>query len=421
MTSSIRASLLLSTAALATSTARAGNSVLPTAPPAPSADWLTGSDVSLGGVLFPHVHFQSVYGRTSSALGHEMSSGHNDPVEDGWTVQGFELGLSGRWSEHFETYVAWHGYWDSEAPHGFDHEFEEYFLKVKNLPGGMELRGGRFLNRFGLHNATHLHRWDWADNFLVSGRFLGDDGQYTRGAEVSWTLPVKWTSVLSFSAGRANAEAHEEEEADEEAHEATFEAGGAMFDDILYTVNWTSLWELNDYHVFRGGLSCAWGDNLWGRTTRVLGAHMQYEWRQNGTSPGGDYLRWRTEVMLRDVQAIGEHHDGEEGQEEAEEEEEEELITGSFDEWGFYSSLVYGRDVKHGILEAGLRGDWVQGVSSAGLPGRTRISPGLTWYLNDNRNAWLRVQYNRDHIEDHGSEDSVWFGFGLNWGGLEVR
>jgi hypothetical protein len=391
-----------------------------TAPEAPAPDWLTGENVNIGGVLFPHVHFQSVYGNTTSALGHELGAGHHDPVEDGWTVQGFELGLSGRWSEHFETYVAWHGYWGNEDPNGFDHEFEEYFLKVKNLPGGLELRGGRFLNRFGLHNASHLHGWDWADNFLVNGRFLGDDGQYTRGGEITWQLPVKWAGALSFSAGQANAEAHAHGE-EEEEHEAVFEADAAMFDSTLYTVNWTNLWEWNDFHSFRGGLSYAWGDNLWGRRTSVLGAHVQYEWRANGAARGGDYFRWRTEVMLRDVKAFGGHHHEEEEGHEEEEEHSGEMAAGSFDEWGLYSSLVYGRDVKHGILEAGLRGEWVEGVSSAGLPGRTRFSPGLTWYLNDTRNAYLRVQYNRDHIEDHGSEDSVWFGVGLNWGGSEVR
>ena len=389
-------------------------------PVAPSgANWATGNGVSLGGVLFPHIHFQSVYGTTSSSLGHELGAGHHDPVNDGWTVQGFELGLSGRWSEHFETFVAWHGYWENEAPNDFDHEFEEYYVKLKNLPGGLELRGGRFLNRIGLHNATHLHGWDWVDNYLVNGRFLGDDGQYTRGGELTWQLPVKWTSALSFSAGQARAEAHEHEE-EEEHGDALFEGEAAAFDGTLYTVNWTNLWEINDFHSIHAGLSLAWGENTWDRQSRVLGAHIEYAWRQNGASPGGNYLRWRNEVMVRDVNAFAEHHHEEE-EEEEEHEEEEEPVAGSFDEWGFYSSLVYGIDLPRGVLEAGLRADWVEGVDTASLPSRTRLSPALTWFLNDTRNAYLRLQYNRDHIEDHGSEDSVWLGVGLNWGGGEVR
>ncbi len=392
----------------------AGAAVTSAAPSAPPAvNWQTGEGVSLGGVLFPHVHLNSAYGRTNSSLGHELGAGHHDPVEDGWTVQGVELGFSGRWNDHFETYVVWHGFWENEDPNGFGHELEEYFLKLKDLTGGFDIRAGRFLSRFGLHNATHLHGWDWADNFLVNGRFLGDDGQYTEGAEVTWNLPVKWSSAVSMAAGRAKAPEHEEEDEHEEHEEALFEGEGAAFDDMLYTINWTNIWEMNDFHKLRGGLSYAWGDNTWNRMASVFGAHVEYVWQKNGPDPGGNYLRWRTEVMLRDVKAIGEHHE--------EEEEEEEVITGSFDEVGIYSSVVYGFDISRGTLEAGLRADWVEGVSAAGLPERTRFSPAVSWYLNDTRNAWLRVQYNRDQIQDSGSEDSVWLGAGFNWGGAEVR
>jgi len=84
-----------------------------------------------------------------------------DPREDGWTIQGFEFGSSLRLNDWFEAFGNFHLYYDNEAEE-WNHKFEEWFGKIKNLPGGFELRGGRYLNRFGFQNSTHLHGWDFA-------------------------------------------------------------------------------------------------------------------------------------------------------------------------------------------------------------------------------------------------------------------
>lgn len=395
-------------------------------------DLLTGETVSLGGVVYPHFHFQSVYGRTSSGLGHELGAGHHDPVADGWTVQGFEVGLSVRVKEYFEAFAVYHGYWENEDPNDYGDEFEEWFGKIKNLPGGLEFRGGRYLNRLGFHNSTHLHGWDWVDNYLVNGRFLGDDGQYSIGGEMTWSLPVPFTSVLSVSVGEAQGEAHDEAGSEEaHDHEASLFAGeGALWSDVLTTANWTNVWNLNDFHQFRGGCSGAWGDNRWSQTTQVYGAHFQYEWRQHGLEAGGAYFRWRTEAMVRDFDAVsgplpGEHeHEDEashDGDHPRHDDHEEEARAAALDDWGFYTSMVYGRPVGACVLEASLRFDWVADLEEAGLAGRRRISPGLTWFSNEQRTFYIRSQYNHDRIDGHGREDSVWIGFGFNWGGPEVR
>jgi len=385
---------------------------------APATNWLTGENVSIGGILFPHIHFSAVYGRTSSELGHELGAGHHDPVEDGWTVQGFELGLSARINEHVEGFAVWHAFWENESPHDFGSEFEEYFLKLKDLPGGLELRGGNYLNRFGLHNATHFHAWDWADNHFVNGRFLGDDSQHTLGGELTWNLPVSWTSALSVSYGEAQLEAHEHEEEEAEGDEPLFEGAGAFFADRLAIANWTNVWNPNDFHQWRFGISGAWGDNVWGRRTEVYGAHVQYEWRKNGVERGGDYFRWRTEAMLREADAMTGHLPGEQPDDG---DDHEESVPGSFREWGLYTSAVYGKALRRGVLEGGLRFDYVEGVSDAGLPRRHRFSPGVTYYFNSLRTAFIRGQVNFDDIEGHGSETSVWLSAGFNWGGPEVR
>lgn len=375
-------------------------------------------DLSLGGILFPHLHFQAAWGRTSIDHGEAFAAGHHDPFSNGWTVQGFELGLSGRFSEHVESFATWHGFWESESPHSFDSEFEEYFLKLKNLPGRLELRGGQYLNRFGLHNSVHRHGWDWTDNYLVSGRILGEHGLVTRGAEVTWKMPVPWSSTLSASYGRIHSESHGPHE---EESEPLFEAEGAMFTDNLTSVLWTNSWNLNDFHQFRGGLSAAWGENVWGRTTSLYGAYVQYEWRENGLESGGDYFRWRTEVMWRDADVMSGHLPGEEEEEEGEEGHEDESMPGSINDWGLYTSAVWGKALRRGILEAGLRYDYISGERDAELLQRHRISPVLTYYFDPRHTAFVRLQANFDDIERHEHEESVWLSFGVNLGGAEVR
>lgn len=382
-------------------------------PTANDVNWLTGEGMSLGGVLFPHVHFQSTYGSTTAEDWDHFGAGHHDPASDGWTIQGFEFGASLRPTEWFEAFGTYHLYQDA-ATNDWDGEFEEWFGKIKDIPGGFELRGGRYLNRFGLQNHVHLHGWDFVDNTLVNGRFLGDDGLYTIGGELSWTLPVSWTSVFSVSVGVAPEHEHEEGHGHEEGHEAVFEGEGALFTDTFVTANWTNNWDYNDFHQFRFGASGAWGDNQFGKTSQVYGVHVEYVWRQNGYEAGGSYFRWRNEAMMRSFDAVGgEHHE-----EEEEEHGHEHPRSGSFDEFGAYSSLAYGLECG---LEFGLRGEFVSGVAEAGLDERFRISPVVTYYLNKARTLYLRGQYNFDHSNEHGDENSVWLQVGFNWGAGEVR
>jgi hypothetical protein len=247
---------------------------------------------------------------------------------------------------------------------------------------------------------------------LVNGRFLGDDGLYTIGGEVDWRLPVSWTSDLEVSVG-AVPERKDHAHGDEE-EEHRFEAEGAVFDNTVVTANWTNQYDYNDFHQFRAGLSGAWGENRWGRTTQVYGAHVQYQWRENGYEAGGRYLRWKTEAMLRSFDAVSGHLPGEE-----ETQEEHELVRyAQLEEFGLYSSLIYGFD---NGLEFGLRGDYISGIREAGLDERYRVSPAVTYYLNANHTLYFRAQYDFDHSNDFGNEHSVWGQVGLNWGGPEVR
>ena len=69
-------------------------------------DWVTGTGVSLGGVLFPHFHFESIYGG-STADPETLAVGHHDPDRQGLTISNIDFGASLRTGQHLEAFVAY--------------------------------------------------------------------------------------------------------------------------------------------------------------------------------------------------------------------------------------------------------------------------------------------------------------------------
>lgn len=425
-----------------------------------AADWYTGLDVSLGGVLFPHIHVDTAFG-TGTTDQENLQVGHHDPNTNGFTWQNIEFGLSGRFNEYFEAFGTYAANVDSEGH--WDGIYEEWFAKLQNLDlgalGGFELRGGRIYNRFGIQNTYHPHGFDWADQYLVNARVLGEDSLTIIGADVTWKLPVSWTSQLDVAVGVAPDPHGHHHHGSREIEGAVFEGEGAAFDDVMTVANWTNIYNYNDFHQYRAGISGAWGDNQYGRGTQIYGAHFEYQWRENGFEPGGRYLRWRNEVMWRRWGADSgrelpghddhhdhaghddhehehehehahheeehhdehedEHHDEDHHDDEHHEDHDNEAVRrATFSDWGFYSSLLYGFNSR---FEAGLRAEYVSGDRLAGLDDRVRLSPGLTYYLNEARTVRLRVQYNYDHSSEFGTDHSVWGQVSFNWGGPEVR
>ncbi|MCB1076195.1 MAG: hypothetical protein KDM64_00080 [Verrucomicrobiae bacterium] len=403
----------------------------------PSAiDWLTGNNVSLGGFLFPHLHGFGVFG-DSTAEPSDLANGHHDPQREA-TLQSIEPGVSLR-AGMLQGFATASG--STDAAGDFNFSLEEGFLKLVDLPFGLQLRGGQYLNRFGFHNSVHNHGWMFVDQNLVNGRFLNEGELATIGGEVSLNLPLDFlqASVISASVGGLPSHDHGHE-GHHHGEDAEFDAEGGNFTDQLVTATWVNQYDINDMNRITGIFSGAWGDNEFGRRSQVYGLGLEYLWRENGYGTGGNSLRWRTELMLRDVQAASGHLHGEEeddhdheehadheedhGHEEHGEEEEDHDHEGearrlaSFDEFGIYSMLVYGFNDR---LETGLRADWVSGIDAMGLDDRWRLSPMITWYANEARTLQARLQYNWDHSDSFGSESSIWFQIGLNWGGGEVR
>ncbi len=418
----------------------AGETSVPAEPPALDEsfiDALSFSDANIGGFLFPHFHGFGAFGGTTGEQ-ESLASNHHDPQSDA-TLQALHPGMSLR-AGMLQGFATANGYTDA---HGhFDFVLEEGFLKLVDLPLGIQLRGGQFYNRFGFQNSVHNHGWMFVDQNLVNGRFLNEGEMATIGGEVSIDVPLSMmqASVLSVAVGGLPSHGHGHDHGHEHGdhEEAEFEAEGANFTDTLVTAAWVNQYDINDMNRVTGIFSGAWGDNEFGRETQVYGLGLEYLWRENGYGPGGQSLRWRNELMYRHVGAVSGHlhgaeeehddhhehgHDEHEDHEEDHDHEEhedhdEERQFASFEEFGLYSTLIYGFN-EH--WETGVRAGWVSGISDMGLDDRFRLSPMITWYANPARTLQARLQYNWDHSDDFGSEHSVWFQVGLNFGGAEVR
>lgn len=68
---------------------------------------------------------------------------------------------------------------------------EGYFQLLRGLPGGLQLKGGKYRVGFGKLNPTHPHAQPFSDRFGVLAAYLpGEEGFNETGMDLSWRLPV---------------------------------------------------------------------------------------------------------------------------------------------------------------------------------------------------------------------------------------
>ncbi|HET7160373.1 MAG TPA: carbohydrate porin [Burkholderiales bacterium] len=68
-------------------------------------------------------------------------------------------------------------------------EVEEAYFQTLALPGGLTLKGGRFLSGIGYQNEIHQHAWDFQEAPLAYKAFLG--GRYRQdGVQLRWVAPT---------------------------------------------------------------------------------------------------------------------------------------------------------------------------------------------------------------------------------------
>src|SRR2546422_1843944 len=124
----------------------------------------------------------------------KLETGGHDPKQRGFTVENIETTFEGKVDPYFRGQAALVHQID---PRGESFvELEEAYAESLSLPANLQLRGGQFFTEFGRQNQSHPHTWDFVDQPLVMGRFLGDDGLRSAGARLSWLTPTPFYSEL---------------------------------------------------------------------------------------------------------------------------------------------------------------------------------------------------------------------------------
>ena len=295
----------------------------------------------------PNISFIADVGFAWFSVDEPLMIGGHDPTSSGFFLQQLELAIGASVDPYFR--------FDGNIVFSqFGVEVEEVYATTLGIPGGLQLRAGQFLTRFGRINATHPHTWDFVDQTLVIGKFMGGEGNRGLGLELSWLTPLPWYVELSAAGinGRGEATAR--------SFRGANDLGFRDPRDLEYVLALKQFWPLGSDVSLSWGLSWALGPNGTGlgNRTDIFGTDLYLKIRP---IRAGRYveLRWQTEAMLRNRQ-----------------------VPGALNrDWGGYTYVVL-RFAKR--WEAGMRYELVSGTEGDDLDPewtslRQRIAPQLTF------------------------------------------
>ncbi|HEY5036446.1 MAG TPA: hypothetical protein VII74_04875, partial [Chthoniobacterales bacterium] len=337
----------------------------------------------------------------------QLEVGDHDPQQRGFNARNLELALDGAVDPYFEGFANIVLKLDNDDETTI--EVEEAFLQTTDLPFGLQLKGGQFFAAFGRINPTHPHTWDFVDDPLVHGEFLGPDGLRGIGAQVSWTVPVSWYSQFLFGVqnGRGDTGFSFRNPGDNGTFfgRLTTDREARGLQDFVYLPRWENSFDLSSTQTVLGGISGAFGSNETGADarTQIYGADLLYKWKSPRAEGGFPFVKWQTEAMYRRFEA-GRGID------------ESFPVAETFHDWGMYSQVVWG--FRKGWT-TGVRGDYLHMQDSdytddPDRQSRERFSADLTWYPTEF--SKLRLQYNHDFLEEDNffparQADSIFFQF----------
>ena len=360
----------------------------------------TGSGASLtqpitigGGKNYMNISFDGLFALAYSSardLDH-VEVGDHDPQQRGFNARNIELAFDGAVDPYFEGFA--NIVFKLDNDNQTQVEVEEAFLQTTDLPFNLQLKGGQFFAAFGRINPTHPHTWDFADDPLVHGLFLGPDGLRGVGGQISWTLPTPWYSqlLLGVQNGRGGTGYSFRNPGDNGIFFGRMTTDRELrgLEDFVWMPRWENSVDLSPTQVVLAGVSGAFGSNETGANarTQIYGGDILYKWKSAHAEGGFPFVKWQTEVMYRRFEA-GRGVD------------ESFPVAETFHDWGIYSQVLWG--FKKGWV-AGVRGDYVDMQDSKftddlARQSRSRISADLTWYPTEF--SKIRLQYNHDFIDD---------------------
>ncbi len=344
----------------------------------------------------------------------QLQTGGHDPKQRGFTVQNLETVLEGKVDPYFRGQANIVLQIDPAGETVI--EAEEAYLETMALPWNLQIKAGQFFSEFGRLNPTHPHTWDFVDQPLVNGRFLGEDGLRSAGARVSWLAPTPFYSELFMTVANSQGETafsfrNEHEGETFFGRPATSQRVKSV-GDLLFVPRYAASFNLTDAQTLVAGASAAFGPNSSGGNsdTQIYGLDLFWKWKSPQQHAGFPFVTWQTEAMMRRFEAGA--FAGETNVDVAIPALPHETLM----DFGIYSQVAYG--FRKGWIAA-LRGDYlfpdkegryedIVGTDPQ-RASRWRISPNLTWYPSEF--SKIRLQYNFDHREEVGDDHSVWMQF----------
>jgi hypothetical protein len=360
----------------------------------------TGAGASLtqpitigGGKNYMNISFDGLFALAYSSardLDH-IEVGDHDPQQRGFNARNIELAFDGAVDPYFEGFA--NIVFKLDNDNQTQVEVEEAFLQTTGLPFNLQLKGGQFFAAFGRINPTHPHTWDFADDPLVHGLFLGPDGLRGVGGQISWTLPTPWYSqlLLGVQNGRGGTGYSFRNPGDNGIFFGRMTTDRELrgLQDFVWIPRWENSVDLSPTQVVLAGVSGAFGSNETGANarTQIYGGDILYKWKSAHAEGGFPFVKWQTEVIYRRFEA-GRGMD------------DTFPVAETFHDWGMYSQVLWG--FKKGWV-VGVRGDYVDMQDSKftddlDRQSRSRISADLTWYPTEF--SKIRLQYNHDFIDD---------------------
>jgi hypothetical protein len=384
-----------------------------TAVPPDASQPATGQSITVGGGSrnFLNLSFDGLFsgGTSTTADIASIETGGHDPSQRGFTVQNTEMVLDGAVDPYFRAQGNIVFQLDNDGETIV--ELEEAYLSSSSLPHNLQLKAGAYFSEFGRLNAQHPHTWDFVDQPLVNGRFLGPDGLRGPGARLSWLVPLGFYSevFLSVQNGRG-----------ETALSFRNVPGDTMFGrpiedrpihgagDLLYVPRYAASIDLSDEQTLVFGVSAALGPNGTGSDVRtsLYGADLYWKWKAANAQAGFPFVKLQIEAMKRRYEAGASSLDTD-----GDGEIDTVLPAETLDDWGGYSQVLWG--FRRGWV-AGLRGDYLHGADGTAAEDpmttrRWRVSPNLTLYPTEF--SKFRLQFNHDRLNDSRSEQSIWLQF----------
>lgn len=325
-----------------------------------------------------------------------LETGGHDPAQRGFTVQNVEAVLQGAVDPYFQGQA---NIVLQITPEGETLvELEEAYATTTSLPKGLQVKAGQFFTEFGRLNPQHPHSWDFVDQPLVNGRFLGPDGLRAPGVRVSWLVPTSFYSEAFVALQNSQGETLNSFRSvpGETLFGRTIqERTVSSFSDLLIVPRYTASFDLSDTKTLLLGGSAALGPNGTGDSgrTRIYGLDGFFKWKPSNAFQGFPFVKIQGEVMRRSASVAGVPN---------------QAAAATFKDWGGYMQVNWGYKAGHVL---GFRVDQVGGDQGDphddALAPRLRLSPALTWFPTEY--SKLRLQYNFDRSDAfRNAQHSVW-------------